>query len=713
MCRRLSVFLSCLVLVFFVAEIEVLFAQASRTLNLPPTAWRINPSSSEITITVGQSINFIIGAHDDDCNLWGAEWYLDGQHKASHPDMSGCDDTDDWQRTFNTEGDYYVEGIVFDHEYAYSAPVGWTVHVEHSNVPPTAWRINPSSSEITITVGQSINFVIGAHDDDCNLWGAEWYLDGQYKATHPDMSGCDDTDNWQQTFNTEGDYYVEGIVFDHEYAYSAPVGWTVHVEHSNVPPTAWRINPSSSEITITVGQSINFVIGAHDDDCNLWGAEWYLDGQYKATHPDMSGCDDTDNWQQTFNTEGDYYVEGIVFDHEYAYSAPVGWTVHVESSTPPTRHMWVWNTADIISDPQATQEFLDFCASPYGNPEKAITMVYLEAFSVTSDPTNQELRDFVQELAQNAIVAHALAGDPAWASNHAEALIFVSRILEYNRRCPNNEQKFSGIHLDVECADQHVDDYMLLLQGLKDHSYNGESMNGQGMVLGVDTRFWWEDNSNHWVTNMLSIPDVDYISVMAYREAAHTFTDPAGTHEGIIEVSEHEVLAANNSHKPCVIGVETADVEPEWITFYEEGNEYMEEQLAIVQAYFESEPSFGGIAIHHFQSYHEWETGIVEDNYKDFGIPTSCLMLQNYPNPAPHGTVIQYSIPKETFVSLSVYNVAGQKVTTLVSEEQKAGRYEVTWGLSTAMDNNLGGGVYFYRLLAGDLVQTKKLVVIR
>ena len=98
--------------------------------NHPPTASRENPSSSEVTIKVGDTVNFEISAYDVDGNLRGAEWYLDGAHQVSLFEMSGYDDTDDWSHTFNNEGDYLVEGQAFDSESAYSDPVSWTVHVE-------------------------------------------------------------------------------------------------------------------------------------------------------------------------------------------------------------------------------------------------------------------------------------------------------------------------------------------------------------------------------------------------------------------------------------------------------------------------------------------------------------------------------------------------------------------------------------------------------
>lgn len=91
-------------------------------------------------------------------------------------------------------------------------------------------------------------------------------------------------------------------------------------------------------------------------------------------------------------------------------------------------------------------------------------------------------------------------------------------------------------------------------------------------------------------------------------------------------------------------------------------------------------------------------------------IPTHYALLQNYPNPFNPSTTIRFEIPAAGFVLLSVYNILGQEVATLISERLAAGRYSVTFDTDLY---NLPSGVYFYRLHAGTFVATKKLVLIR
>ena len=87
-------------------------------------------------------------------------------------------------------------------------------------------------------------------------------------------------------------------------------------------------------------------------------------------------------------------------------------------------------------------------------------------------------------------------------------------------------------------------------------------------------------------------------------------------------------------------------------------------------------------------------------------IPKEYALYQNYPNPFNPSTTISYDIPKRCHVLISIYDVLGREVRTLVNKEEPAGSHQVTFDASS-----LPSGVYFYRFIAGSFVATKKLLL--
>jgi hypothetical protein len=92
----------------------------------------------------------------------------------------------------------------------------------------------------------------------------------------------------------------------------------------------------------------------------------------------------------------------------------------------------------------------------------------------------------------------------------------------------------------------------------------------------------------------------------------------------------------------------------------------------------------------------------------DVTTPIEYALEQNYPNPFNPSTTIKYSIPEDGFVKLSVYNLLGEEVTTLVNNVQKAGRYEVVFDASS-----LASGIYVYRLESSNFSASRKLMLMK
>ena len=88
--------------------------------------------------------------------------------------------------------------------------------------------------------------------------------------------------------------------------------------------------------------------------------------------------------------------------------------------------------------------------------------------------------------------------------------------------------------------------------------------------------------------------------------------------------------------------------------------------------------------------------------------PIKFAMLSNYPNPFNPNTIIRYTIPNKCFVSLSIYNIVGQRVATLVEEQKNAGDYEINF-----TKDNLASGIYFCRLNYGTNILSNKIVLLK
>jgi hypothetical protein len=129
-------------------------------------------------------------------------------------------------------------------------------------------------------------------------------------------------------------------------------------------------------------------------------------------------------------------------------------------------------------------------------------------------------------------------------------------------------------------------------------------------------------------------------------------------------------------------------------------------------------PQLGQLASTFLEYFFPKTVGVSDEE----SIPKEYFLSQNYPNPFNPTTTIKYQLPDLPagrqglrFVTLRVYDVLGNEITTLVNEEKTIGSYEVE-----LKANSLSSGVYFYRLQvypanggAGSFVETKKIVILK
>ena len=104
---------------------------------------------------------------------------------------------------------------------------------------------------------------------------------------------------------------------------------------------------------------------------------------------------------------------------------------------------------------------------------------------------------------------------------------------------------------------------------------------------------------------------------------------------------------------------------------------------------------------------------LVVSNDDDPSLPESFELNQNYPNPFNPSTTISYALPEQSNVKLTVFDVRGQEITTLLDADKPEGNYEVQWNGMDQKGNPVSTGVYLCRLESGTISQTIKMVYLR
>lgn len=263
------------------------------------------------------------------------------------------------------------------------------------------------------------------------------------------------------------------------------------------------------------------------------------------------------------------------------------------------RGLWIWNT-DIVTDTGAQHEFFTFAQF------KDVSGAYLYAYDLLPN-SSSELEDFITGADSIGVEVELLAGDPTWAltPTHPVALGFVQQAITFTQSITEGVRPI-GVHLDVEPyllpewgsdRPSTIDQYLDLLSDVKQALVTSST----GLTFTVDIPFWYDTITATYksATQPLNqhVQDIaDRVVLMDYRDFAE------GT-DGIIDHAQDEMDYAQSITKKVVIGVETNDVEPEKVTFFEEGEAVMESELALVEQHYQTSSAFHGFAIHDYSGY--------------------------------------------------------------------------------------------------------------
>lgn len=255
---------------------------------------------------------------------------------------------------------------------------------------------------------------------------------------------------------------------------------------------------------------------------------------------------------------------------------------------------WLWDTSQIVKSPDKIIKFLS---------TNNVKVLYLQ---IDYDLKPDDYRDFIRKASIKGISVHALDGSPQWISDvgNNKQKAFFDWLAKF-QNSSSIKERFQGVHLDVEPylnpdyntnKSKVLENYQnLLLNAISRSKY-------LGLSLSVDIPFWFDgiNYNNKYGTGTLGewiIKNVKSVVVMAYR-------DTAAGDDGIISAVSRELVLGKKYNADITIAVETQKSdEGNFVSFYEEGANYMCEELHKVYSVYKGNSSFNGFAIHHLLSW--------------------------------------------------------------------------------------------------------------
>ena len=204
-------------------------------------------------------------------------------------------------------------------------------------------------------------------------------------------------------------------------------------------------------------------------------------------------------------------------------------------------------------------------------------------------------------------------------------------------------------------------------EGLSSHSLLRTVLNPSIPPAGDDTTFIWRESRK---ASALSSGILEAVDSIQSFDLAHTVaTGPFFILPGFVDTAVFALVAADTNELNMIGTVDRARAAYQMLTAVEPENEAI--------------------------------------------IPERISLRQNYPNPFNQSTTISFSLDRRQEVSVSIFNVAGERVAELVKEKLGAGRYQLRWDGRDMRGRPVASGIYFYRLVAGESSLTRKMSLIK
>ncbi len=266
-----------------------------------------------------------------------------------------------------------------------------------------------------------------------------------------------------------------------------------------------------------------------------------------------------------------------------------------------SRALWVWDDS-IEKNREEIERLAKFCLA------ESVNDIFYTSRGL-SEKRWSGISTLISCLSKKGVKVHALFGESSWALReyHSDAISLIKQISLYNASF-EEDCRFSGIHDDSEFYTLSLwalsplamaEEYLMLLQKIRE-------LIGSSMQMGAAVPFWFADSRiclEH-EPRMRTLGEkvmekLDYVAIMSYRDSA---CGPNGS----ISISEPFINLGNELGKRVYVGQETQPgLFPPFLTLYGKSARQIRKEFEKIDSRFEKEPSYAGIAIHHYRSYLE------------------------------------------------------------------------------------------------------------
>jgi hypothetical protein len=233
--------------------------------------------------------------------------------------------------------------------------------------------------------------------------------------------------------------------------------------------------------------------------------------------------------------------------------------------------------------------------------------------------------------------------------------------------------------------------------GIPSLNINALAVIGNNIFAGTGGNgvFLSTNNGNNWTSVSTGLPEAEYSSVIRFATSGtNIFAGLGYVFQGVPKL----IYLSTNYGGTWLNKSQGMDSISKWIPSMLVTNNYI-----FVGTDIQSGQGDFGTSVWR-RSYSE----IIGIKNTSTEMPYTFSLFQNYPNPFNPSTNIKYQIPKNSFVSLKVFDLLGREVQTLVNEKQSAGIYEVKFD-----GTNLSSGIYFYKIETPDFSKTMKMILVK